>query len=119
MVAFLIDLVVVLIAKFVCGVIFIEVPPVYLIAWVFIWIGYFSGMESSRLQGTLGKLAVRIKVADRNGEQLTRPNALRRFLSKILSGTILSMGFLMAGWDERKQALHDKIADTFVIHRRS
>ena len=61
-------------------------------------------------------MAVGIKVGDQNGEQISFGNALGRYFSKILSALILLIGFMMVGWDEKKQGLHDKIAGTFVFY---
>ncbi len=78
---------------------------------------YFALMESSPRQGTLGKMAVGIKVGDSNGNQISFANALGRTASKWLSQIILYIGFMMVGWDDRKQGLHDKIAGTFVFYK--
>jgi uncharacterized RDD family membrane protein YckC len=82
----------------------------------FIYILYFPLLESSTKQGTLGKMAVGIKVGKSKGERLSFLNALGRYFAKIPSGMILYIGFMMAGWDDKKQALHDKIADTYVYY---
>jgi uncharacterized RDD family membrane protein YckC len=82
-----------------------------------LWIGYFIGMESSSKQATLGKMAVGIKVGKENGERISVGTAAARFFSKILSGLILYIGYMMAGWDKKKQALHDKIAGTYVFYK--
>jgi uncharacterized RDD family membrane protein YckC len=79
---------------------------------------YFGIMESSERQATLGKMAVGIKVGNASGEQISITNALGRYLSKIISGLVLFIGFMMAGWDEKHQALHDKIANTYVFYGR-
>jgi len=79
-------------------------------------IAYFCAMESSGRQATLGKMAVGIKVGNSLGEQITFTNALGRYFAKILSGLILLIGFMMAGWDPKKQALHDKLAKTYVFY---
>lgn len=78
---------------------------------------YFSIMESSARQATLGKMAVGIKVGDQNGNRISFANALGRYFSKIISAMILYIGFMMVGWDDRKQGLHDKIAGTFVFYK--
>lgn len=75
---------------------------------------YYSVMESSSTQGTIGKMALKLKVGDKDGNRLTYMNALGRYFAKIPSSMILGIGYLMAGWDEKKRALHDKIADTYV-----
>lgn len=76
---------------------------------------YFALMESSERQGTLGKMAVGIKVGNNHGDRITFANALGRYLGKFISGILLLIGFLMVAWDDRKQGLHDKFADTYVF----
>lgn len=78
---------------------------------------YFSVMESSEKQATLGKMALNLKVGDANGQRISLSNALGRYLAKIISAVILCIGFMMVGWDDKKQGLHDKIANTFVYER--
>ena len=77
---------------------------------------YFSYMESSKYQATFGKLALGIKVVDVHGSALEFPKALLRNLSKYVSMFILYIGYIMIIFDDRKQGLHDKIADTFVVN---
>jgi len=77
---------------------------------------YYVLMESSATQGTLGKMAVGIRIGKENGERITPLNALGRLLSKIPSALIIYIGFIMAGFDGKKQALHDKIAGTYVFY---
>jgi uncharacterized RDD family membrane protein YckC len=81
-----------------------------------VWLIYYPAMESSSRQATLGKMAVGIKVGDANGGQLSFANALGRYLAKIVSVLTFYIGFMMAGWDPKCQALHDKIANTYVFH---
>lgn len=78
---------------------------------------YFALMESSVNQATLGKLALGIKVTDLNGNRISFARATGRFFAKIISGLILFIGYLMVIWDPNKQALHDKLANTFVVHK--
>jgi uncharacterized RDD family membrane protein YckC len=80
-------------------------------------LSYFPLMESSRWQATLGKRAVGIVVTDMNGERISFGKALARLFSKIISGMILYIGFMMAGFTEKKQGLHDMIANTLVIKK--
>jgi uncharacterized RDD family membrane protein YckC len=77
---------------------------------------YFTLMQSSSKQATLGKMAVGIKVLNSNGETVSFAQALGRYLSKIVSAIILLIGFIMAGFDSKKQALHDKMAGTYVVY---
>ena len=78
---------------------------------------YFAGMESSPLQATVGKLTVGLFVTQENGERISFGQATGRFFGKIISSLTLCIGFMMAGWTSRKQALHDIMAGTFV-HRK-
>jgi uncharacterized RDD family membrane protein YckC len=77
---------------------------------------YFSIMESSNRQATLGKLVMRIKITDLRGERISLAKASVRFFAKILSTNILLIGYLIALFTERRQALHDLLASTVVIN---
>ncbi len=88
-----------------------------LISLVLTWL-YFALMESSKLQATVGKMALGIVVTDTEGDRIGLARASVRWWSKILSGLILMIGYIMAAFSERKQALHDHIAGTFVINKR-
>lgn len=78
---------------------------------------YFSLMESSSKQATLGKMAMGIYVTDLNGNRISFGRATGRYLGKVISALILLIGFLMAGFTEKKQALHDKIAGCLVVRK--
>jgi len=79
---------------------------------------YFSLQESSAQQATLGKRAVGIKVTDLEGSRISFGRATARYFSKFLSGLICAVGYVMAGFTQRKQALHDMIASTLVVRAR-
>jgi len=85
-------------------------PLVYLIWW-----GYTAGLTSSNLQGTLGKKVLGLKVVGLDGNRISFARASGRFFASILSGLILGIGYLMAAFNPKKQALHDQIAGTYVI----
>ena|SRR5436190_5272766 len=87
-----------------------------LIGIVIGWL-YYALMESSNSQATLGKMACGIIVTDLNGEKISFGRATGRHFAKILSGLILLVGYMMAGWTEKKQALHDMIASTLVMRK--
>jgi len=44
--------------------------------------------------------------------------AAGRYFAKMLSGIIMGIGYIMAGFDSQKRALHDMICDTRVIKSR-
>jgi uncharacterized RDD family membrane protein YckC len=83
----------------------------YLVAFV----AYYAGMESSSLQATLGKMALGIKVTDLHGRRISFLRAFGRLAGKMVSYTIFYIGFIMAAFTERKQALHDMMAGTLVV----
>jgi len=65
---------------------------------------------------TVGKMAVGIKVVDKEGKTPTLGQAaLREIVGKTISAIILYIGFLMIAWDKQKQGLHDKIAETYIV----
>lgn len=78
---------------------------------------YYSLMESSKYQASIGKMVLGLKVTDINGNKLDFSKALVRNLCKIISSMILLIGYLMAAFTEKKQALHDMIANTLVVKK--
>jgi uncharacterized RDD family membrane protein YckC len=78
------------------------------------WI-YEAALESSSYQATLGKMALGLKVTDLEGRRISFARATGRHFAKILSGLMFFIGFIMAGFTQRKQALHDMIAGTLVV----
>ena len=88
----------------------------FLLTLVLRWL-YFALMESSDWQATLGKRALGIKVTDDAGERIDFGRATWRYASAAVSYLILYIGFMLAGWTARKQALHDLIAGTCVVFR--
>ena len=78
---------------------------------------YYSLMEASKYQGTVGKLVLGLKVTDMNGEALDFSKAFIRNLAKILSGMIFLIGYIMAGFTDKKQALHDIIAGALIVKK--
>jgi uncharacterized RDD family membrane protein YckC len=75
---------------------------------------YEALMESSSRQATLGKMIFGMKVTDLYGNRISFGRATGRHFSKYLSGLTLFIGYIMAGFTERKQALHDMLAGTLV-----
>jgi uncharacterized RDD family membrane protein YckC len=64
---------------------------------------------------TPGKMACKIKVVNADGSPITYSRASGRFFSEILSGLLCGVGYLMAGFDDEKRALHDRLCNTRVI----
>ncbi len=84
-------------------------------SWLAGWL-YFAWMESSSWQATLGKRAVGLRVTDMDGNRISFGRATGRYFGKLLSGFICSIGYIMAAFTEKRQALHDMLASTLVLH---
>ena len=84
---------------------------------IMVWWIYYASLESSARQATLGKLALRIKVVDPQGGRISFGRATGRHFAKVVSGLILMIGYLMAGFTAKKQALHDMMAGCLVVDR--
>ncbi len=93
-----------------------DTPSIGLVKIAVGWL-YYSLMESSKYQATLGKLALGIKVTDLSGLKIDFGRATGRFFGKILSGITLCIGFLMVAFTEKKQGLHDILAKTLVVNK--
>jgi uncharacterized RDD family membrane protein YckC len=78
---------------------------------------YFALMESSAKQATLGKMAIGAYVTDLEGNRITFGRATGRYFGKIVSGLILNIGYIMAGFTQKKQALHDLMANCLVLRK--
>jgi uncharacterized RDD family membrane protein YckC len=81
---------------------------------MFIGIAYWVGFWTWRGQ-TPGKMALGLKIIRADGSPLSLGQAFLRYLGYIVSALILYIGFLWIAFDGRKQGIHDKIADTYVI----
>lgn len=90
------------------------------LAWfqtLVIWTLYYGFLESSKHQGTLGKMVLGLKVTDMAGGRISFPRACGRYLAQMISLVPVGIGFMMAGWTERKQTLHDMICGCLVVRK--
>ncbi len=87
------------------------------IAVIGAWL-YHAMMESSSWQATLGKKALDLAVTDMEGRRITFGRASGRHFAKIISGLIpFAIGYIVAGFTAKKQAVHDLIASCLVVRR--
>jgi uncharacterized RDD family membrane protein YckC len=70
-----------------------------------------------RYAATLGKMACGLRVIASDGGKVSYGRSLGRHFAKHLSSFILGIGYIMAGFDDEKRALHDRICDTRVIKK--
>lgn len=68
---------------------------------------------------TLGKMALGLKVVRSNGNPLGWGISIGRYFMYLVSAMILLVGYIMAGFDDEKRALHDRVCDTRVIYKTS
>lgn len=88
------------------------------VAWLvvtFVPFLYWPVLESSPWQATIGKRVMGLEVTDLDGNRLSFLRAFLRSLAKIISSIPLGIGFLIAAFTARKQALHDIIVKTLVV----
>ena len=76
---------------------------------------YFALQESGKHQATFGKRLFKIKVVGKDGGRITFARATGRTFAKLVSSMIFYIGFIMGGFTNRKRALHDYIAETYVV----
>lgn len=133
-VAFIIDaiiliiimLIIVLIIGIIVGLIFIALGIElsqsflyslgFLMFYIITWL-YFTILESSSYQATIGKMVIGIIVTDINCKQISFGRANGRYWSKFLSAIVLYTGFIFAGFTSKKQALHDIMSECLVLKK--
>jgi uncharacterized RDD family membrane protein YckC len=80
---------------------------------------YYALLESSAKQGTVGKMVLKLRVTDLNGQRLGFGHATGRYFAKLINSFTFFIGWIMAGFTQKKQALHDIIAGTLVLKTNS
>ena len=80
------------------------------------WV-YFAVLESSPWRATLGKKVLGLEVVDLAGNRVSFARASGRFFAKIISSMTFLIGFVMAGFTAKKQALHDMLAGCLVLRK--
>ncbi|TLF58999.1 RDD family protein, partial [Bacillus spizizenii] len=77
---------------------------------------YYGLLTASKMQGTLGKKILGLKVVNEQGERITIGQGIGRYFAYILSGIIFYIGFIMIAFGEKK-GLHDIICKTRVVYK--
>lgn len=96
-------------------------------AWAAFGLVYLVGTAASlayeawflaRRGGTPGKLALGLRVLRAGGQPLNTGRSIGRTFGYLLSGMLpFGIGYIMAGVDDEKRALHDRICDTRVVYQ--
>ena len=76
---------------------------------------YYTLLESSMKQATIGKFTLGLKVTDQRGRRISLLQANLRYFSKLLSIVPVGLGFVLILFTRRRQMLHDYIAKTVVV----
>ena len=97
-------------------------PALGITTMVNLFIGaLYEGLFVARVGATPGKMVCGLKVVRPDGSLLGLGRSFGRYFAKFGEWIILFLGwigFVMAGFDSQKRALHDMICDTRVIHVR-
>lgn len=115
--ALFIDFLILVIPQSIVNVLLAGSPTVALIINMVIGGAYFAGFHSSAKQATPGKMAFGIKVGDPTGARIGIGLAVARFFATWLSGLILGIGYVIAAFNAKKQALHDILCTTIVVNK--
>jgi uncharacterized RDD family membrane protein YckC len=95
------------------GLLFLAATVSLLLTWL-----YHALMESSEWQATVGKRLLGLVVTDMAGQRVSFGRATGRHFAKIITNMVPAfIGYIMAGFTEKKQALHDMLAGCLVLRR--
>jgi len=96
------------------------IPMIFLLATASLavtWL-YHALMESSEWQATVGKKVLGLVVTDMEGRRVSFWRATGRHFAKIVTNMVPAfIGYILAGFTEKKQALHDMIAGCLILQR--
>jgi uncharacterized RDD family membrane protein YckC len=85
--------------------------------WMLVSVLDFVVLQGARGQ-SLGKMVMGHHLVGRDGS-LPKPGVIiGRFFAFWLSSFLFDVGFMMAGWNRKRQALHDMLCGTYVIRKR-
>jgi Predicted membrane protein/domain len=113
--AYAIDGLVLLAPAWIIGYVLRDNPVLVFIGQAVLYWLYTAFLESGALQATLGKKLFGTKVTDVQGERISFMRASGRYFAMFVSALILGIGFLMAAFTAKKQALHDIMAGCLVL----
>jgi len=115
--ALFVDVLILFIPQSIINLVLAGAPTVAMIINIVLTAAYFVAFHSSAKMATPGKMAFGIKVTTLDGNRIGVPLAIGRYFATWLSTLILGIGYLMAAFTERKQALHDMLCKTLVVNK--
>lgn len=78
------------------------------------WV-YDAAFESGPWQATPGKRLLGLIVTDESGGRISFGRASARHFAKVISTITFFVGYIIAGFTDKKQALHDLVCNTLVL----
>ena len=91
-------------------------PLALVLTFLVVWL-YYAFFEASVWQATPGKRTLQtLYVTDLNGRPLTFARASMRYFAKMISGLTFLVGYFLAGFTDKKQALHDILSPLDVLY---
>ena len=95
------------------GILFAAGTASLLVTWL-----YHALMESSEWQATVGKKCLGLVVTDMAGQRVSFGRSTGRHFGKMITNLIPAfLGYIMAAFTERRQALHDMMSGCLVLRR--
>jgi len=76
-------------------------------------------MEASEYQGTIGKIALSMKIVDKHGRRITMAKSFIRTIVYIIEHAIPFglLAFVIIAFTDENQGLHDMAAETYVVSK--
>jgi len=89
----------------------------FILLFAMMWV-YYAFFETSTWQATPGKRLFKLYVTDLSGRRLTFWRASIRYFGRKISEATFLVGYVIAAFTEKKQALHDILSGCLVLRRR-
>jgi uncharacterized RDD family membrane protein YckC len=114
LVAFIIDWVIMAVVGFILGLI-LQNQLLSSLIGIVVGLAYYIGFWTTQ-GATLGKMAMSLKVIDKNTGGLIDPGkGFLRYIGYIISAIPIFLGYFWMLWDPQKETWHDKISGTRVV----
>lgn len=105
------------------GIIFFMICSILLIPFYFLApltivasFFYYPVFNASIIKGTPGKMMLGLTVSNLDGTRINFKTAVIRHLMSFVSSSAFFIGYFMFFFTEKKQTLHDYVADTAVLN---
>ncbi len=85
------------------------------VVFMFLSDAVYEIVLTTKYGGTIGKILLNMRVVDATGKNLSYLRSTGRYFAKVISSITLCIGYFMIAFTEKKQGLHDLLAETTVI----